>query len=231
MQIRIGLENEIEGRSLAWVLDYPGCFAYGNDGTDAILRIPQAVITFREWVAEHTPTSWMQDLGDFDIALAEIFECYNVIYNGREIEINAWFQDDLRSLSKDEIDRGIALLEWSSVELKNLVSPLTSEQLNQKFTDERWSISGVVQHVAKANWWYLDRLGLTNLDLSKYDHSLFERLEMVQQELVASLPKLIGKSIKVEVNQETWSPRKVLRRAIWHMRDHYFHIERLLTLL
>jgi hypothetical protein len=231
MQIRIGLENEIEGRSLAWVLDYPGCFAYGRDGTEAILRVPQAVITFREWAAENTTTSWLQDLGDFDIALTEIFECYKVIDNGREIEINAWFQDDLRSLSKDEIERGIALLEWSSTDLKNLVAHLTSEQLNQKFTNERWSISGVVQHVAKANWWYLDRLGLTNLDLSKYDDSLFERLDMVQQELLTSLPKLVGKSSKIEVNQETWSPRKVLRRAIWHMRDHYFHIERLLTLL
>jgi hypothetical protein len=189
------------------------------------------VITFREWVSEHTTSSWLQDLGDFDIALTEVFECYNVTDNGREIEINAWFQDDLRTLSKEEIDRGIALLEWSRTDLENLVAPLTPDQLEQKFPGERWSISGVVQHVAKANWWYLDRLGLTNLYLGKYDNSLFERLEKVQQELLTSLPKLAGKTIKLEVNQETWSPRKVLRRAIWHMRDHYFHIERLLTLL
>ena len=34
MQIRVGLENNIEGRSLAWVLDHPGCFAYGKDGPE-----------------------------------------------------------------------------------------------------------------------------------------------------------------------------------------------------
>jgi len=72
MQIRIGLENGIEGRSLAWVLDFPGCFAYGKDGTEAILRTPQALITFREWVGEHTKDSWLEDLEDFDIALTEI---------------------------------------------------------------------------------------------------------------------------------------------------------------
>lgn len=41
MQIRVGLENGIEGRSLAWVFDNPGCFAYGKNGTEAILRVPQ----------------------------------------------------------------------------------------------------------------------------------------------------------------------------------------------
>ena len=100
MQIRIGLENGIEGRSLAWVLDYPGCFAYGKDGTEAILRTPQALLTYREWVGEHTGDSWLQDLEDFDIALTEIFECYSIDSGDKKIEINAWFNDDTRPLSK-----------------------------------------------------------------------------------------------------------------------------------
>jgi predicted RNase H-like HicB family nuclease len=54
MQIRIGLENEFEGRSLAWVLDFPGCFAYGKDGSEAILRVPQALLFFQEWLSEKT---------------------------------------------------------------------------------------------------------------------------------------------------------------------------------
>lgn len=32
MLFHIGLENNVEGRSLAWVLDHPGCFAYGENG-------------------------------------------------------------------------------------------------------------------------------------------------------------------------------------------------------
>lgn len=231
MQIRIGLENGIEGRALTWVLDYPGCFAYGKDGTEAILRTPQALITYREWVGVHTPNSWLQDLEDFDIALAEIYECYRVAENEREYEVNAWFNDDLRPLSKEEIERGIALLEWSRSDLQSLVSPLSPAQLDQKFHGERWSIAGVVHHVAKANWWYLDRLNLTSLDLAKTGSGTFDRLDLVHQELLRSLPELAGKNIKVEVSHETWSPRKLLRRAVWHMRDHHFHIERLLSLL
>jgi len=231
MQIRIGLENGIEGRSLAWVLDFPGCFAYGKDGTEAILRTPQALITFREWVGEHTKDSWLEDLEDFDIALTEIFECYTVTHERDYYEVNAWFNDDIRALSAVEIDHSLAMLDWSRSDLETLLKPLTRNQLEQKFPGERWSIEGVVRHVANANWWYLDRLGLAGLDLAKASREPVERMSQVLAELHRVLPTLVNKSLKMEIDDETWSPRKVLRRAIWHMRDHYFHIERLLTLL
>ncbi len=231
MQIRIGLENGIEGRSLAWVLDHPGCFAYGKDGTEAILRTPQALITYREWVGEHTPDSWLQGLEDFDVALAEIFECYPVRSGDREIEINAWFNDDVRALSATEIERGILLLEWSRNDLARLISPLTSAQLEQKFPGERWSIAGVARHVANAGWWYLDRLSLAPFELAAASNDMLERLDQVHQAVLHALPGLSGKTLKIEIDSETWSPRKVLRRAVWHMRDHNFHIERLLSLL
>jgi len=231
MQIRIGLENEIEGRSLAWVLDHPGCFAYGKDGTEAILRTPQALLTYREWVGEHTDISWLQDLEDFDIALTEIFECYNVKSGDKDIEINAWFNDDTRPLSSMEIERGGALLEWSRTDLEDLISPLTREQLEKKFPGERWNIEGVARHVANANWWYMDRLGLATLELAKTSNNSLERINQVQQLMLQVLPSLTNQSMTVVIDGETWSPRKALRRSIWHMRDHYFHIERLLSLL
>jgi len=231
MQIRIGLENEIEGRSLSWALDHPGCFAYGKDGTEAILRTPQALITYREWVGEHTGCSWLQDLEDFDIALTEIFECYNIKIGEEDYEVNAYFNDDARVLSSLEIERGLALLEWSRTDLETLLTPLTREQLDQKFPGERWSIQGVARHVANANWWYVDRLGLATLELAKTSHNSLERINQVQQLLLQVFPTLINRSMTVVIDGETWSPRKVLRRAIWHMRDHYFHIERLLSLL
>jgi len=39
MLIRVGLETFGEGRSLAWGLDFPGCFANGSDEAEAILRL------------------------------------------------------------------------------------------------------------------------------------------------------------------------------------------------
>ena len=46
--IKIGLENNPRGRSQAWALDYPGCFAYGKDGSEALLNVPAAVLAYRD---------------------------------------------------------------------------------------------------------------------------------------------------------------------------------------
>jgi hypothetical protein len=231
MQIRVGLENNIEGRSLAWVLDHPGCFAYGKDGPEAILRVPQALITYREWIGEKTSHSWLSGLQDFDIALVEVFECYNNRLGDREIEINACFQGDSRLLTATEIEQASLLLTWSRDDLEQLVSPLTRLQREQKFTDERWSINGVMRHVANANWWYLDRFNLAAIARDQLSDDPLERVNQMHELLLNSLPALRNRSGTLEVEGETWSARKVLRRAIWHIRDHHFHIERLMTLL
>jgi ferritin len=39
--------------------------------------------------------------------------------------------------------------------------------------------------------------------------------------------KMNGVKLVVGVNGEFWSPRKVLRRALWHERDHTEHIRKL----
>ena len=231
MQIRVGLENNIESRSLAWVLDHPGCFAYGKDGTEAILRVPQALITYREWIGEKTNASWLSDLEDFDIALVEVFECYNNLLGDRQIEINACFQDDARPFSAVEIEQASLLLTWSRDDLEQLISPLTRQQREQKFPGERWSIDGVVRHVANANWWYLDRLELAAVSRDQLSNNPVERLNQVHALMMNSLPALKNRSEILEVEGETWSARKVLRRALWHIRDHHFHIERLMSLL
>ncbi len=231
MQIRVGLENNYEGRSLAWVLDNPGCFAYGNDGTEAILRVPHALITYREWIGEKTNDSWLSNLQDFDIALVEVFECYNNLLGEREIEINAFFQDDTRQLSAAEIEQTSLLLTWSREDLEQLISPLTRQQREEKFSGERWSIDGVLRHVANANWWYLDRLKLAAIPLGQLSNNQVERLNQVHELMINSLPALKNFPGILEIDGETWSARKVLRRALWHIRDHHFHIERLMTLL
>jgi hypothetical protein len=50
MLIRIGIENNIEGRTLAWALDYPGCFAYGMDEAEALINLPKALLDYEHWI-------------------------------------------------------------------------------------------------------------------------------------------------------------------------------------
>jgi hypothetical protein len=44
MKFRVGIENNNEGiRTIAWLLEHPGCFAYGSNQLEAIDNLPAAI--------------------------------------------------------------------------------------------------------------------------------------------------------------------------------------------
>lgn len=235
MQIKVGMENGIEGRSLAWVLDYPGCFVYGSDGSEAIIRVPEALLRYKDWVDSHPPDSWMQDLADFDIHLEETFEVFTINEDfdlvEKGYEVNAWFRHDWRPLTVEDIRRGTYILQWSREDLLELVAGLTPDQMAREFEGERWSIAGVLRHIADAEYWYLDRMGLAGIPRRDLPENVFERLHTVRQRLNTVLPELESMQKVVGVNAEFWSARKVLRRAAWHEIDHIQHIFNLISRL
>ena len=54
-----------------------------------------------------------------------------------------------------------------------------------------------------------------------------DRLTAVRDHLLASLPSLPKRPGVVTLGGETWSARKVIRRAFWHERDHTQHVLKL----
>jgi uncharacterized damage-inducible protein DinB len=231
MRIRVGLDNKFESkRSIAWALDFPGAFAYGNEGSEALMNLPQALINFTAWANQHAGSEWIS-LGDFDVRLEEAWESYNAPrgWNAAkgEVEINAWFRDDWRPLDRAEAMRGVEMLSWSRADLLRIVSDLEAAKLDEQREGERWSIRGILAHVATAEWWYLDRFGLIRPrnELSK---DPYERLAAVRQRLEQALPEMAGVEKVLGVDGEFWSPRKLLRRALWHELDHIGHIAHLL---
>jgi hypothetical protein len=155
-----------------------------------------------------------------------ITEDYAISRDGYEVE--AWFQDDWRPLNAGEIKLGIKLLTISRKDLLSSVNGLTEDQLNSKSPGERWSIAGILTHVADAEWWYLDRMGSARR-LEQISQEPIKRLTSVRELLFSVLPSLVDTSQVVGADGEFWSPRKLLRRALWHERDHTFHIRRLLS--
>jgi hypothetical protein len=227
---RIGLENNTEGRSQAWVLGHPGCFAYGEDGSCALQAIPQAICDYSEWIGAHTSASWITEAVP-EYRLEETWECYtiNAEYELAQegYEVNAWFRHDWLPLSVEEIERGLLLLSWKRNDLLNLVRDLSSAILTRTYSGERWSIAGILNHIGGAEWWYQERLGLV-FSRGEVPDDPFQRLEKVRSNLVKVLPSLAGSTQVVGVSGEFWSPRKLLRRAVWHEADHIVHIHKLL---
>jgi hypothetical protein len=235
----IGLENNTEGRSQAWVLGHPGCFAYGANGSEALQAVPKAIRDYRQWINEHTSESWLS--GDdterserseqSEYRLEENWECYSINSDYELVqdgyEVNAWFRHDWIPLSIEDIQHGLLLLAWGRDELLKTVRNLSAEILERTYPKERWSITGILKHIGGAEWWYLDRLGLAFLR-QDVPEDPFQRLEKVRSYLVDILPGLAGSTTVVGVDGEFWSPRKLLRRAVWHEYDHIAHIGKLL---
>jgi hypothetical protein len=230
---RVGLENGAEGRSQAWVLGHPGCFAYGTDGSVALEEVPKAIQEYYHWIAVHSSENWLAEdaIDPCDYRLEETWECYiinsNVELSQEGYEVNAWFRHDWLPLNVEDIQRGQLLLNWGREELMKIVRNLNTQILERTFPKERWSISGILKHIGGAEWWYLDRLGLA-IPRQEVPEDTFQRLEIVRSKLSEVLPGLAGSTQVIGVSGEFWSPRKLLRRAVWHEYDHIAHIRKLL---
>ena len=231
MRIKIGLELNYEGRALAWALDYPGCFSYGTEGPEAVIAMARALVEYDQWTAQHHGSDWLS-LGDFDLRVVDTWQVYtiNESYDLEEgaYAVNAWFLNDWKPLTQEEVERGLQVLHWSREDLLKLAGALTAEQLDRTYPGERWTIRGILGHVGGAEWWYLDRMGLAEQKRKELPQDPFERMALVRQRLEAALPELVGQERVVGKDGEFWSPRKLLRRAAWHDRDHRFHILKLL---
>ncbi len=231
MLIRIGLEvDPAQHRTQAWALDFPGAFAYGRDESEAMLNLPRALLRYQHWVNQHAGEQRL-NIEDFDLRLVETWKVYSINDQYEPAadgyEVNAWFRDDWRPLSPEEVAFGQELLTWSRSDLLLITGELPPEKLDALYPGQRWSIRGILQHIASAEWWYLDRLGLaTSREALPAD--AFECLAATRQQLQTVLPQLAGLRKVVGVEGEFWSPRKLLRRAIWHELDHIEHIIQLL---
>jgi hypothetical protein len=232
MQYTVGIENNVEGRSLAWALEHPGCFCYGASGDQALTGLPEAIWQYLSWTDNHQDgridepyESEIEFYLDGTWDVYAIDESFNLASEG--YEVNAWFLHDWKPLTADEVKRGLNILSWSRTDLLEAVEGLGPQAMQAERPGERWNIAGILKHVGGAEWWYLDRLGLA-FPKTELPSDPFERLEIVRRRLNQALPELAGSRLVRGIDGEFWSPRKLLRRAAWHERDHTTHIYRLL---
>ena len=233
MIFRIGLENNNEGiRSIAWALEHPGCFAYGADGDSALAALSVALRDYEAWIAKHESQPWLK-IDMIEIHIEDTWIDYNIneAFDRDEKSdyymVDAWFQHDWKPLIATDIERGLKLLAWSREDLLKTIEGLDAKKLDQTYPNERWSIAGILKHIGGAECWYLDRLELA-LPREQIPGEPFARLKVSRARLNEVLPTLEGSKQVAGMDGELWSPRKLLRRALWHERDHIEHIRKLL---
>jgi hypothetical protein len=163
MRILIGVENNNEGRSLAWALEHFGCIGYGEDGQSAVVAMAKAIPDYIAWMESHTPTPWFSPT-DIDIRLAEVFDdysidrSYQVVQTGGKL-IKAWFKTDWKPVSQEDMERAVQILTWSRQDMLKLISTIPDTVLDQAVPGEEMTIREIVGHIGRAEWWLMDRLG------------------------------------------------------------------------
>jgi hypothetical protein len=235
MIFRIGIENNNDGRSIAWALEHPGCFAYGENSEEAQKNFPQAAQEYAAWIARHGE-SWLENENEVEVIVEEIFDAYFItpIFERAERSeetymVESFFVRDWKPLKPHEIERALQLLAWSRADLLDVVKDLSAENLAQTYPNEHWPINGILKHIGGAEWWYQERIGYPfPEDETDVPDDPFECLQVVREHFNFLLPGLEGINKVVGLDGEIWSPRKVLRRALWHERDHTEHIRKLL---
>lgn len=231
MRYRLATEDIEPNHWVIWMLDLPGCFSSAQTEAEAVAHAPERIQGYWTWLSEHDPTLPRPEMTPpAEIEVVESFRSF-ASEEDPDYLVNAFFDDDRRPVTYWEAEVALRLLKWTRDDLLKVIRPLGSEQLNQSLPDElRGSIGGVVKHIAGAENWYLDQLGL-GLGQSQLPKDPLEMLHTVRTNTHAQLLKLIGDERVTQDRDELWSGRKVIRRTLWHERDHVGHIAQLLLQL
>jgi hypothetical protein len=216
-------------RWIAWALDLPGCYSPALTESDAVAGAPRHIAAHFSWLKSHDSTLPASDT-TLETEVVETFHSFASPERPDYI-VNALFEDDRRPLSSHDVEAALRLLQWTREDLTAAIRGKTSEQLNAPLPREiGGSVAGVLKHVAGAENWYMQQMGLEARREQLGDDPL-SMLETVRTNTRARLPELAGDARVVKGDGgELWSGRKVVRRALWHERAHTGHVGRLLGL-
>lgn len=148
--------------------------------------MPHTFIVYQHWVNfKAGEKSWLTDEYDIDVRLLKRVKAY-VINDTFELteqegyEVNTWFQSDCIPLSGVEIEHGVFVADGlAPAEFSGFGGKYSTGIKREKFCRVRWIILGILNHICGAEWWYLSRLGLTDLTRNEVPKDPFERLEMI----------------------------------------------------
>ncbi len=222
MLYHLGVEDIEPDHWVAWVFELPGCFASGQAQEDAIGTAPASIVAYFDWLAKYGHTM----SGGGDTIETEIVSVFHSFISEGDYIVNAFFDDDRRPLTENDVEQALRLLDCTRQDLLAVLQDRTSDSLTQPIPGEvQGSIHGILRHIALAERWYFGNIGL---DQGAIAENPLIALDQVRERTRTWLPSLVGDSRILEWSRELWSARKVLRRTLWHERDHAQHIKVLL---
>lgn len=221
-QLEVYSEVGSDGGCLLFTFQPPGLLAWGGTVDNALKRAPQEAFKLRESLANWGLLHLLE--GTWDPALEPeviVVETYNrrgMVANGNT---TATFEPDLEPLEPGELNNFIALMRRSRETLLNLRSLIPPEAYSYRSLPHRKTIDEQLRHIASAERWYLSRLWSDLPRLPRSDDA-WHKLELNRDLAYEVLGNMTPQELEMteKVNGETWTPRKVVRRFLYHERFH-----------
>lgn len=213
------LEVSPNGLWLASILDLTGCFAYGGNEAEALAALVAAIPGYYAWLKAHD--DYTPDVrGPWQVIPHETFRTYMA----GNVEVRAFFTPDAQPVDDEELDWGLALLNWAVEDLVALLRGQPESALDRVPATGGWSIRKVLEHLTNEQFWYVTRLdgAPTAPPIAANAGASLAQLQQVVASCAARLRKA-SDAERVAVNEfqgERWSLRKIVRRSVWHARDH-----------
>jgi len=226
MRIYLAVEDMEPNHWIAWALNLPACFSSAATAADAIAYAPQKITEYFSWLLAHN--NLLPAVKEpIEVEVIETFHSF-ASSEDPEYIVNAFFDDDRRPLEYWDVEIALQLLKWTRQDLLGVIESITQEQLTKAISGEaRGSVMGILNHIATAENWYFEQLDC-GLERAKLSDDPLEKITIVRANTQERLVKLIGDKRVTKNCDELWSARKIMRRTLWHERDHIQQIVQLL---
>ena len=209
-RIAIGLEEGADGGIMAHALDLPGCAAFGGSPREAIAafeRVLHGWLRFLRSAGEPVPAA------DAEIELS-VDEWLLTDARVLEGETTALFAAEMGPLDQADAEAGVRRLGDLRARLLSRVRRRPEALLDAE-TPGGMTARRVMEELARAQWWTLSRLGST--PMAEVPEKTLARLDTAMALVVDRLTALPddARELRLELDGEEWTPRKVLRRLLW----------------
>lgn len=225
MRVYLAVEDMEPNQWIAWAINLPACFSSATTAVDAVAHAPPKITEYFSWLLAHN--NLLPAINKpIEVEVIETFHSF-ASSDDPEYIVNAFFDDDRRPLGYWDVETALRLLNWTHQDLLSVIQSITQEKLTKAISGEvRGSIAGILNHIAIAENWYFEQLSC-GLERAKLPDDPLEKIAIVRANTQEQLVKLIGDEQITKNCNELWSARKIVRRTLWHERDHVQHIVQL----
>lgn len=204
--VRAVVEYNAEG-ALVWAENLPGAFSRGQSEQAALMKLPEAANRFRLWSGGQP----------FSSPRIEVVERHHTALCVREADSEVIFESEKSPLSRNEYGRLRELVLRSAADFERLYQSIPDKDVTD--IPPRNTFLGILprtaremyEHVNCVTAYYVGEVGAVwenRPDMLENRRGALEVLEKTDRFL--ELPATQGSF------QEWWSPRKVMRRFLWH---------------